>query len=401
MQFDRLSKHYPQPQPGEIWVINCDRPLRYAQIINESLDFDLGRSYPIDSTKIVADDAIMSIMLLSLETQYLSDVDLLIPARISGLDIDLLAETWNVEYVSISSLAYPTGKRLSHDIYNVLLSVGDRYYNPAVAEVPNQDLHDLGLEIGSKLPSCDNFHRQEQAWIRSIAIDLGIIDLMTETMAVEREFIDLYRSRICLSQWTYLSIDDEWQDPKEFINSRTIAIRSNFVEESEISQIIDRLESSEDKSERRRLIAQLGVTGKGNPIAIATLTNLLPTTKDDETLWTIVDVLQVIDPQIPPLAISKVKSIDVGERINLVLRWIEKADHQIGAFIQIYPDRNSTYLPTNLKLSLLDDLGSAIEQLTTNADNYCIQLKFGGEPGELFSIALELDGVSAIEDFIL
>ena len=400
MQFDRISKYYPQPQPGEIWVVNCDRPHRYAQIVKESLDFDLGASYPVDSTQIVASE-IVSIMVLSLETQHLSDVDLLIPSHISGLDLNLLAETWNVEYVSISSLAYPTGKRLSRDIYNILLSVGDRYDNPTLAEIPIQDLHDLGLEINSKSPVNDNFHRQEQAWIKSVAIDLGTLDLMAETMAVEREFIDLDRSRICLSQWTYLSSDHEWQDPKESINAPVIAIRSTLASKSDIKMTISQLNSSQDKSEHRRLITQLGMIGRGNPIATATLTGLLSITKDDENLWTIVDVLQIIDPQTPPLAIGKVKSIDVGERVNLVLRWIQKADRQIGVFMQVYPDRNLTYLPANLRLSLLDDLGLEIEQLMANADDYCIQLKFGGEPGELFSIALELDGVSAIENFVL
>ncbi len=399
MQVNRFPQSYPQQQPGEIWVVNSDRPIRYAQIIKESSDLDLGHSYPVEIAQTVASDAIVSIMVLSLETQYLSDVDLLIPPHVSGLDADILAETWNVEYVPISSLAHSTGRRLSRDIYDILLLVGDRYHNPDIAQIPIEYIHDLGLEMGTRSPMSTDFHRRERVWMKSMTIDLGTLDLIAEIMAVEREFIDLYRPRICLSRW--LDLDSEWWDAKEFRNSPAIATRNSSVDLAEIERMIERLKSSQDRAECRKLITRLGIIGKGDRRAISTLTSLLSTTQDDETLWTIVDVLQAIDPQSSHLAMGKVKLIDVGKCVNLVVRWIQKCNGKIGVFLQVYPDQDSDYLPANLKLSLLDHSGTTIKKLMASSANRCIQLKLGGEPGELFSIALELGSVRSIEDFVL
>ena len=398
---DRFPQSSPQPQPGEIWVVNCDRPIRYAQIVKESLDLDLGNSSPVEIAQTVANDPIVSIMVLSLETQYLSDVDLLIPRHVSGLAADILAETWNVEYVAISSLSHPTGRRLSRDIYNLLLSVGDFYYNPAIAKIPIEYIHDLGLEMGTRLPISADFHCRERVWMKSVTIDLGTLDLMAETMAVEREFIDLYRSRICLSRWHDFDLGNEWSDAQEFRNLPTIAMRNSAVDLAELERTIAGLKSSQDKAECRKLITRLGLVGKGDRRAIATLTKLLSTTQDDETLWTIVDVLQAIDPQSPHFAMGKVKQIDVGECINLVVRWIQKNNGKMGVFVQVYPDKSLNYLPANLKFSLLDNLGIEIKKLTANSVDRWIQLKFNGKPGELFSIALKLGSVESIEDFVL
>ena len=67
-------------------------------------------------------------MLLSGETDFVSDVDLLIPATISGLGEDLLAETWHVIPALTSNLLQPVGNRLSRQIYDYLLTVRDDHY---------------------------------------------------------------------------------------------------------------------------------------------------------------------------------------------------------------------------------------------------------------------------------
>ena len=98
------------PQPGEIWevnrLVNC--PVKFSQaeqnqLYSHAAKQFLAGNYPPINVMIVTVDhpqifpqewQVISVMVLSEETQFLSDVDLLIPAKISGLKTDVLGLTW-------------------------------------------------------------------------------------------------------------------------------------------------------------------------------------------------------------------------------------------------------------------------------------------------------------------
>lgn len=117
-----------QPLPGEIWQINTSsippchyQAPKYVMIVTEPEEIVL---------------PIVSVMLLSEETNFLSQVDILIPSNISGLEKDLLAETWLIFPMFLCDLLYPTGARLSYQIYETLLNIGDSHHN--LAQPPTQ-----------------------------------------------------------------------------------------------------------------------------------------------------------------------------------------------------------------------------------------------------------------------
>ena len=135
----------PLPRPGEIWEVRSlpQTPLEFSEkekqdlYSREAWMFLRGnapsRYVLIVNEAEVASSAnapcqVITVMLLSPETHFLSNVDLLLPSFISGLDQDLLVETWHVQPMLTVNLLKLVGKRLSRGIYDLLLNVGDHYH---------------------------------------------------------------------------------------------------------------------------------------------------------------------------------------------------------------------------------------------------------------------------------
>ncbi len=390
---DNSSHHFlPPPHPGEIWELDLAwdsgflSKNRYVTIVREPQP-----EYP----------TILSAMLLSAETEYLSDVDILIPPAISGLDRDLLAETWNVRSFSTSLLLRRVGKRLSRQIYDLLLSIGDR-----------QDQRSSGF-LGQEITSSSNleFHQREKIWFYSLNFSaiLDVANLMEQTIAVERDFIDLVRIRTCLSQWFQQIIESEWQELNNVDRRMAIATRSEIADD-DIIETIEQINSIDDEVRRRQLIKKLGYLGKGRHDAIQTLIQSIGSTQDEETLWVAVDSLRQIDPEHPHGGISRSKLIDLGTTVNFVVhivpRFYHQTNHQsperFGILLQVYPNPGSDgYLPANLKLIVRDEIGNDLTAVVARSIDRCIQLKLSGKQRELFSVCLDLNGIDSISDFII
>lgn len=184
----------PTPQPGEIWELSrCVRsPLVFSkeeqqQLYSEAARrFLEGKSPPRYVTIVNAPDPpldpeaewqVVSVMLMSPETNFLSDVDLLIPQEISGIGQDLLAQTWQVLPMLTCNLLQPVGRRLSREIYDVLMTVGDYYLGLVDAAPSPSEIEALGLKIApiltSQQPEIQAFHRQEQAWSDILRVPLA------------------------------------------------------------------------------------------------------------------------------------------------------------------------------------------------------------------------------------
>lgn len=82
--------------------------------------------------------------------------------------------------------------------------------------------------------------------------------------------------------------------------------------------------------------------------------------------------------------------------VKLTPSFSEEMDINVG----VYPLKGSTYLPSELKLMVLDQPGavvmSAVARSTKN-----IQLEFSGQPGESFSIKVALGEASLTEEFLI
>jgi Protein of unknown function (DUF1822) len=328
-----------QPCPGEIWAIaGVDGSERYLMIVHEPVAPKL---------------SVCSGMLFSLETEYLSNVDVLIPIAITGLEQDILAETWNVGEVSIDHLIRPVGNRLSRQVYDLLLLIEDG----ATAEHWQQSAQKLGLVMGSGADA--DFHRGERRLLANLgpAVISWTTDLVSKAIEIERELLDLLRPRVILSAWLeqvckplMSSGDEEWQDAASFVPRMAIATRGLVSIDS-----LDKISTSE-----------------------------------------------TIEPEPLPVAVQRLKSVTLStDNFVLLVSLIPQIDQQIEILLQVYPEQSQPFLPANLRLLLQDDRGTSLREVVARPIDRCIQIKLTGEIGEAFQVYVELNGMKLIEDFVI
>jgi hypothetical protein len=96
--------------------------------------------------------------------------------------------------------------------------------------------------------------------------------------------------------------------------------------------------------------------------------------------------------------------IELGEKsVVLAIAIFQNGDEMIEVLVQVHPSRSQTYLPPNLRLTMLDETNEVLqpEVRSRSQDNY-IQLKrFNGQTGDRFRIQIALDEFNIIEDFVL
>ncbi|MBW4598370.1 MAG: DUF1822 family protein [Calothrix sp. FI2-JRJ7] len=416
-----------QPLPGEIWELNtisitsCHHQApRYVMIITEPEEVVLPT---------------VSVMLLSEETNFLSEVDILIPSYISGLQKDLLAETWLVFPMFVCDLRNPIGARLSYQIYETLLNIGDSHYK--LTQLPRSHyIQSLGLQQGSqtlvnndilkgfhtsvqskinkfKAPAlCNNQHSimqmAEQVLNQAVQTEQDLIDTTRHNII---EFIPNTLTPITLSHWLQNIHPPEWQIPtqtqKLAVATRSVNHREYTISTiDEISTLIKQLSLLRDESQKRSIAKRLSEIGKDNQNAIQALIKLLQTTQDDETLWTAVESLWQIDPGNSAIGVRRVKLIDLGielagEGIALAIALIPKINNRFGILLQVYPIGKEIYLPPQLKLALLDTTSKVLKQVTAQLADLFIQIKFSGELGEAFSVKICIGEAETTEHFII
>ncbi|MBH8565578.1 DUF1822 family protein [Nostoc sp. CENA67] len=102
----------------------------------------------------------------------------------------------------------------------------------------------------------------------------------------------------------------------------------------------------------------------------------------------------------------RAKLIDLGIKIAdqpvmLVVEISPEANQQTSIRLQLHSTGNQIYLPTGVKITVLDGTGTVfLEAQARSADNY-IQLQFKGEIQEQFSVQVSLDDMSITENFII
>jgi hypothetical protein len=172
-----FNQSFPLPQPGEIWAIGFDaEAINYAMIVRESTE-------------------VVTVMLLAVSTEYYSEVDLLLPVAITGLERAILAETWNVETVAIEHLQRQVGERLSREVYDLLLSIGDFYHGLLGTMFDMSLIQAVGLQqtVPQQMrEDIAEFHHQEKVWLQSLhPVTMACMaNLVDQAITIEREFAD-------------------------------------------------------------------------------------------------------------------------------------------------------------------------------------------------------------------
>ncbi|MGG6269974.1 DUF1822 family protein [Leptolyngbya sp. AN10] len=405
------------PQPGEIWQLtrSLDCPIEfpearslYSEVALEFLSNPRSRYVMIVREPELEQ---VTVMILSDETQYLSDVDVLIPKQLSKIDQDLLAETWNVLPMLTNHLDRPVGDRLSRQIYDLLLDVGDQYLTEQRSEIQS-------FTRSAQDPEIQQFHQREQAWSDVLSIPLSAYQtylnslryyntLMTEAMQLEQIKVDSIPP-IQLRQWLQNIFEFHWQEVSAFCQTAppVVAVRTKTTGSNEIPALIEQLETTSNEHQQHRILRRLGEVAIGNKAAIQAIVRLLRNTTDDETLWATVESLRSIDPDNPEIGVRRMRQIDWGvqmarQAIAFVVSLVPRADQRISILLQAYPMDQTCYLPLDLKLVLLNEQGNPLHEVKSRSTDVCIQLKLSGAIGESFSVCLQLGSATIVEDFVL
>ncbi|WGV25561.1 DUF1822 family protein [Halotia branconii] len=106
-------------------------------------------------------------------------------------------------------------------------------------------------------------------------------------------------------------------------------------------------------------------------------------------------------------SIKRAKLIDLGmeiesQKVVLLVAFMPEDNQQVNIRVQLHPANGERYLPVNIKLALLLESESIIQQVQAREQDNYIQLKrFDGEVGECFSIQVTFDSYQIIENFVI
>jgi hypothetical protein len=198
---------FSMPQPGEIWQLcrSVQSPLplsdeeQRSQYPDAVLQFLAGKTPPryvmvvTEPEPADAEWQTVSVMMLSVKTEYMSAVDLVIPAELSGVGRDLIAETWHIQRGLVCNLSAAGGYRLSRQLYDLLMSVGDRHYNLIDQAPTPAELQSAGLQVGL-LPATDpriqRFHQQEREWCRVLNLPVAAYRAFCKSMQLTSRILE-------------------------------------------------------------------------------------------------------------------------------------------------------------------------------------------------------------------
>lgn len=212
-----------------------------------------------------------------------------------------------------------------------------------------------------------------------------------------------------LSNWFGNLFEAGWQTIEEFMGNSESNLAFAFrnvssTSEETIQNLIEQIYNNADEGLRKVAAERLGAIGNNNPEIIAALTHLIRTTEDEETRWAAAESLWTIDPQNPVSGIRRVADLGLQIRVHavaLMVAILPKSEEKVAILLRVYPLRNQTYLPSGLRLIVLDEEGDIfLETEARDADNF-IQLKLGGDRHEPFIVKVALGEIEITENFVI
>ena len=142
--------------------------------------------------------------LMTPQPEILSHADVLLPAHLSGLDHDVIAETWHIVPMLVTQLWHPAGHRLSSTLYNHLMDMGDVVFTqthpPVSANNSSTPALPLAVIPGThprSHPLVQSFHQFEQQWSEVLRLPITAcyiqFELLTQTASIMDKAIQLER----------------------------------------------------------------------------------------------------------------------------------------------------------------------------------------------------------------
>jgi Protein of unknown function (DUF1822) len=253
----------------------------------------------------------------------------------------------------------------------------------------------------------------------------------------------LYNKRVFikLSNWLENIVDRGWKNLEEIFpvpqsQTRRFAVRNDDLEiEAKVQNLINRLQDNPDEAEKQivaEMLGHLSCRGKEITNAIDALVNIIKTSIEGYTLWTAIKSLRKLDPHNSMIAVG-VKSLSKLEENNpaiiknlsnlkenkhtIALQVIDDlgvhlAGHQLALIVGISEKCDGSFcilaqiqtvgeesLPPDLKMSVFDEDGEIISELTAGEAHAAISDYLSGQRGDRFSIKVSLGENCIGKDF--
>lgn len=107
------------------------------------------------------------------------------------------------------------------------------------------------------------------------------------------------------------------------------------------------------------------------------------------------------------ISVDGIKLIDLGMQLShrsvaLLVGLTPEADGKVAVRVQLHPAKGQTYLPPNIKLALISQSESILQEIQSRIQDNFIQLKrFICSPGKIFKIQVTIDEFSVTEEFLI
>ncbi len=107
------------------------------------------------------------------------------------------------------------------------------------------------------------------------------------------------------------------------------------------------------------------------------------------------------------ISVEGIKLIDLemqlsNQSVALLVGLTPKTDGTVAVRVQLHPAKGQTYLPPNVKLALISQSESILQEIQSRIQDNFIQLKrFICSPGKIFKIQVAIDEFSVTEEFLI
>ncbi|MGJ5675236.1 MAG: DUF1822 family protein [Nostochopsis sp.] len=323
-----------------------------------------------------------------------------------------------------SSYSWNPYRRLIDDVADLVLTgvghlecrairTGDR-----ICEIPPEVWDD---RIGYVVVEINKTCKEGKIWgflphVTAAEIDINQLQLLDEL--IERSHLVYLRS------WLENIYTTEWQTVEDFTSKiktqfafRSIKrVRGLKLESPDIVwQIIDQLypNHSWEKGLPTKFLSKKFNNSRENietnnnshlsSELLDILVHLIQTTEDEETRWTLAEILWTLQPNHPAVSARRIMDLGMqldGRVVALMVAVLSKPDQTIAVLLRVYP-MNNAYLPSGLQLSGLYDNGQAFLEVQAREEDDYIQLKFCAEFGERFRVRIGLNDAVITENFVI
>ncbi len=213
-----------------------------------------------------------------------------------------------------------------------------------------------------------------------------------------------------LTSWLKRILTESWQPVEEILGNRKPIMQMAFIPDKTTEKLSPKVvkkflkQFQMTQKQRGKIQTDLSQPELSETEVNTALVQILQTTEDEETRWQVAELLWEIDPSHPATGVRR--AIDLGMQlagvpVALMIAILPKPNQRFAVLSRVYPLQDQRFLPANLKLIGLDEMGESLFEIRARERDDYIQFKFTADPGDRFSLQVSLNSATVTKDFII